>query len=252
MIRRAAIGLAAMLVLGACVSTTQEPDGKSDSEAARYNAELGANYLRQGRLELAMEKLLKAVDQDPDLAAARTTLAILYEQVGDTTKAREQYRAAVRLEPKNAVGLNNYGSFLCRRGQREEGISFFERAAKDPFYQTPEAALTNAGVCARRIPDLEKAEAFMRQALGRDPRYPAALINLADLSYEIGKGLSARAFLQRYHQVASENPDTLWLAVQIERSLGDLEAAEEFAARLRRDYPESQQARMLEGDNNAG
>ena len=56
-----------LLSLTACSSNKSKPTPKK-SEAASYNARLGAEYTRKGRLNLANEKLLKALDQNPDSA----------------------------------------------------------------------------------------------------------------------------------------------------------------------------------------
>ena len=60
-------GLVAAAILAGCVSNEVESEERSDSDAARYNTQLGANYLQRGDLELAREKLEKAVVQDPNL-----------------------------------------------------------------------------------------------------------------------------------------------------------------------------------------
>ena len=237
-----AIALAGLLALAGCVSTELDPSEKSDTDAARYNTQLGATYLQRGELELAREKLEKAVKQDPDLAAARGYLGVLYERIDAPEKADREYKAAVRLAPDSPDIMNTYGGYLCRNGRREEGISFFLRAARNPLYRTPEAALTNAGVCARGIPDQVASEEYFRQALARSPGYREALIQLADLNYTTRDYLQAQAFLERFLQYGAATADALILGARIEAAQGNGKAAAEYRDRLRREFPAAARA----------
>jgi type IV pilus assembly protein PilF len=234
-------------VLAGCVSNTP-PVQTSNQDAARYNVQLGMSYMQRGDLEGAREKLERAVQQDPSLPAAHAALGILYERAGDPQRARNHLRTATRLAPDDPNQLNAYGGFLCRQGDRKEGIRHFEMAASNAFYRTPEAALTNAGVCARGIPDPELAENYFRRALDRNRNHAEALLQMAELSLETQRTLPARAFLQRYEALGSVSPYSLALGIRIETAAGDRRAAAEYAARLRRDFPDSREARDLSGD----
>ncbi|HRP34565.1 MAG TPA: type IV pilus biogenesis/stability protein PilW [Gammaproteobacteria bacterium] len=231
-----------------CASTAPTGDRVSDQDAARYNVQLGMNYLQRGDLEAAREKLERAVQQDPSLPAAHAALGILYERAGDMRRAGDHLRRATRLAPDDPNMVNNYGGFLCRQGERREGIRHFDLAAANPFYRTPEAALTNAGVCARGIPDPEAAENYFRRALDANRNYADALLQLADLSLETQRPLQARAFLQRYEAVSSASSYSLALGHRIETAAGDRQAASEYASRLRREFPDSREARGLNRD----
>ncbi len=150
----------------------------------------------------------------------------------------------MRLAPDSPDILNTYGGYLCRQNRREEGIELFLKAARNPLYRTPEAALTNAGVCARGIPDPDQAEEYFRQALARVPGYREALIQLADLNFGTREYLQAQAFLERYLQYGNATPDALALGARIEAAQGNDEAAAEYRNRLRREFPSA--ARALE------
>jgi type IV pilus assembly protein PilF len=235
------------LVLGACVTTTNIDPAppKEPEEAAEINTQLGAEYLRQGKLELAQEKLEKAIEQNPQLASAHTYLALVYDQLGDEPKAEKHYERALKLEPGTATTLNLYGAFLCRHDREKEADKYFEQAAQDRRYKTPEVALTNAGVCALRLPDQSIAESYFRQALAANPKFQDALWHMSRLSFEKSNYLQARAFLQRYAEVGAMGAAALWLGVRVERSLGDADAAKRYAARLQQEFPESDEARLL-------
>ncbi len=247
--------LATLVLLAGCVSTTtgKAPPKASDTDAAQANAALGLSYMRQGNYELALEKLQRAVRQDPGMAEAHSTLALLYGRLGEPEQADEHYRKALQLSPGDPVIQNNFGVFLCGQNRYEQAERFFLRAAGNARYRTPEAALTNAGVCARKIPENEKAEGFFRQALARNSRFPEALWQLADLSFERGHLLQARAFLERHMAAASATPEALWLGVRMEQSMGDASVARGYANRLKTEFPASAETRyLLEMERNDG
>jgi len=239
--------LAAIVLLTGCVTTTNiDPKPPEEpEEAAQINTQLGAEYLKQGKLDLAREKLEKAIEQDPQLASAHTYLALVYDELGDVEKAEKHYERALRLEPGVATTLNLYGAFLCRHDREKDAERYFEEAAKDKRYRTPEVPLTNAGVCLLRVPDRKAAESYFRQALELNPRFHDALWQMSRLSFELSNYLQARAFLQRFSEVGTMNAQALWLGVRVERSLGDMRAADRYAQRLQQEFPNSDEARLL-------
>jgi type IV pilus assembly protein PilF len=244
MLRRVMLALVTAALLAGCTSTSDAPE-VSEKDAARFNVQLGMNYMQRGDLEAAREKLERAVKQDPSLPAAHAALGILYERAGDVPRAHDHLRRATRLTPDDPSLLNNYGGFLCRQGEFKEGIRHFEMAAGNAFYRSPEVALANAGVCARRIPDPEQAENFFRRALDVNRNHAEALLQLADLSHETGRAMQARAFLQRYEAVGPVTPYSLELGQRIETAAGDWRAADDYANRLRKEFPDSRESRSL-------
>lgn len=246
--RAAAIAVAAAaMVLAGCggsQAVRDDEDGRKASPA-QVNTQLGIAYMRRGEYEVAMEKLKRAVKQDPKFVDAHTGLAVLYEQINKPDMARQHYERAVKLAPDNGNVHNNLGQLLCKQGEYEASEKHFLRALDDPFYNTPAVAYTNAGACAERIPDPDRAEDFYRAALEERKDHPEALFRLSRLKYEAGQPMSARAFLQRYMDVAPANPEALLLGVRIERKLGDDETAAGYAAVLNKRFPDSPEARRL-------
>ncbi len=241
----ASIALLAGCASGAVGGVKKEDAATKRQEAARVHTELGQKYLQQGKLELALEKLDKAIAFDPDYADAHTVMAVLYEQIGDSAKAEEHYRRAAQLKPKGGAELNNYGTFLCKLGRYGEAQSYFERALADPFYKTPAVALTNSGTCLLKAGKRDEAEKALRLAVQTQPNNSEALIQLASALYQKGDYFNARAFMQRFESTGQPSPDTLLLGRNIELRLGNGAAAGEYTRKLLHGFPESQQARSL-------
>lgn len=218
----------------------------SDAAAAQANLNLGSAYLRQGRPDLAVQNLERAVRLDPRLADAHSALALAYDELGQHDDAERHHERAIRLEPANPRIANAYAVSLCRRNRWNEAEPYFRRAISNPRYETPVAAATNAGHCARTAGDLERAEEYYREALARDAGFADALAGMMELAYQLENYLQARAFLQRYLDVRPATPAVLLLCYNIERELQDRAAAERCAQRLRAEFPQSQELAQLQ------
>lgn len=235
-----------VLAVSGCNQANVRPDDERSS-SAEANMELGIVYMREGKKAIALELLQKSIAQDPDLAEAHNAIAVLYENLGETDKADDHFGRAISLDPKNPQAHNNYGSFLCRNKRYDDAEGHFLEAAKNPLYESPEVAYTNAGICANTAKDAAKAEQYWRKALELNPRFPAALLHMARLNVTTKNFLQARAYLQRLHEQVKPNAESLWLGVQTERALGDKNAEASYAMLLKNGFPDSPQAKQLLG-----
>lgn len=239
------LALCATLILAGCAQSNTRPDAPGRS-AAQDNVELATLYMREGQKAVALDVLLKALEQDPTLPVAHNTIAVLYESLGESDKADRHFRRALSLDPKDSLAHNNYGSFLCRNQRWDEAEGHFLKAAANPLYDTPEKAYTNAGTCSYSAKNTAKAEEYWRKALEVNPRFPEALLHMARLSVAQQEHLRARAYLQRLHEVVKPIPESLWLGIQTERALGDKNAEASYTLFLRNNFPDSPQAKQLQ------
>ncbi|MET0225604.1 MAG: tetratricopeptide repeat protein, partial [Dokdonella sp.] len=95
----------------------------------------------------------------------------------------------------------------------------------------------------------DAAEQRLRAALDRSPDDGEALFQLATVLYEKGDYFKARAFMQRFEAVGTARPESLMLGRNIELHLGNGSAANDYTRRLLQSFPESQQARSLNAQN---
>jgi type IV pilus assembly protein PilF len=238
--------IAPVVLLVACAGNPQSPTVTKSLAAAKANTQLGIEYLRSGDLERSRHRLERAISMAPNHAPAHDAIAILYGQVGDHAAAEKHYRKSLRLDASNAATRNNYGQFLCKQGRYDEAESAFKKAADNAYYRTPWVPLTNAGICLLGVPDNARAEAYLRQALARQPTYAPALLNMGKISFAAGDFLSARGYVERYQQVVEHTADSLWLAIQTEYALKDHQAWGNYALQLKKDFPDSEQYLLLQ------
>ena len=97
-----------------------------------------------------------------------------------------------------------------------------------------------------KINQLKDADAFFERALKLDPDDPAALLQLGQLRYRQGNIGEARKLVARHNKVVSPSAESLWLALRIERRLGERVSEQAFANQLRRRYPTSPEFQLLQ------
>lgn len=243
-----ALPLLLSVALAACASTPSgsgEPRSRGDRErddpklrAAALQVQLGRGYMDQGKFETAHEKLTRALELDPQSVDGNTLMALLYERLDRGKFAEKHYRRAVELDPDDGSTNNNMGAYLCRMGRFDEADGYFLRAIDDPFYKTPDAAYSNAGVCAARAGNAEKSEAYFRKSLEINPADSGALYEMALITFRKQDYMRARAFIQRFESANKAEAAALDLGAQIEERLGDSAAAAKYRERLKSEFPD--------------
>ncbi|MGB5275799.1 MAG: type IV pilus biogenesis/stability protein PilW [Gammaproteobacteria bacterium] len=220
-----------------------EPDLE---QASALNIQLALGYIERQQLGIAQEKLEKAIEQDPDNIDAYTTMAYLKRIINEFDEAEDYYIKALDINSTDPGIHNNYGGLLCQMGRYDQALEEIKLAYESPFYETPYLAFANAGTCLLKKGDYKQAEQMLRKALRDQPKYANALLSMAEVGIKTDKYLMARAYIQRYHAVANASAESLWLQVQAEKALGAEDHYIKYARQLRKQYPDSDEAGMLE------
>jgi len=238
--------LAVCLFAAGCANQQQqEKDTENLKSRARAHTDLGAVYFQQKQLEIALEEFNTAVKIDPSFSSAYNGLGLVNAELGKDDVADANFRKSIQLEPLNSEAHNNYGSFLCARNRVDESITEFLAALKNPLYATPAMAYTNAAICSMRKKNMAGAENYLQQALQIEPLSQVAAYQLASLQFKRNDAMAARKTLQNA-MLSRPGPEVLWLGIQVERVLGGKDAEASYALQLRRQYPDSEQAKLLE------
>jgi type IV pilus assembly protein PilF len=232
-------------LLAGCTAAGTRTGETPAEKLVSLQVQLGLGYMGEGDNELAMRKLQRALELDSSSPEAHHAIALLYDRLDMSAEAQEHFQRAISEKSDYSAAHTNYGAFLCRLGRTEEAEQEFAAAVKNPLYDSPEYAYSNAGICMMRNGQMDRAEEYLRKALERNPRFAAALLRMAEISFGGERHLQARAYLQRYAEVGPRTAESLWLGVQTERRLGDADAASGFAAQLRSGFPNSREAQLL-------
>lgn len=241
--------LIAPVLITACggeESVRREKSEEDLKRASELNVQLGVGYIKRDQLEVAQEKLYKAIEQDPENVEAHTTMAVLMMKLGEMSEAENYYLEAIDIKEKDPVLRNSYGTYLCKVGRIEEALEEFQLAYTNPFYDTPYLAYSNAGTCLLQAGNYKQAEAYLRKALRKQPKLAGALLSMAELGVKTKKYLMARAYSQRYHALVEPSAESLWIQVQAERALGATKHYRKYAKLILSDFPDSNEAGWVE------
>lgn len=235
--------LVMLLCMFFIVSCTTDPKFSNDKRklSERY-VEMGVRYMQMGKLNIALERLEQAVDTDDDNVNAQNSLAVFYEGISNYGRAKDHFDEALSLDPESPMVLNNYGRFLCGRGDIDQGLVHLLKSANMALNERPWFAMTNVGICEFKRGNSQQAEAYYRRALIVNPSYEPALLNMAEISYDKSEFMKTRAFLERFLNYRDATPNALVLGFLAEQALGQDEKSEEYKTLLLSRFPLSDEA----------
>lgn len=229
---------------------TAEQHQKRLQQSAKIHTELAAEYYSRGQFGIAIEEITEALQADTSYAPAHNVLGLVYMALRENGMAQKNFEKALALAPNDPETHNSYGWFLCQRvpEQMDKAIDHFLVAIRDRLYLTPEKSFTNAGICEIKRGDNAAASEYFRRALSIQSTYSPAQIGLIEVDFRNGNVKGAKSKLSNYMRRSKPTPEGLWLAIQIEREMGDRYAADSYKFQLQKYFPNSKEAEALRED----
>jgi type IV pilus assembly protein PilF len=223
-------------------------DAGDPRNRARIHTELASAYFERGNMGVALEEARIALAADPNYAPAYNVLGLVHMDLRENAVAQQHFERGLHLAPNDPDINNNYGWFLCQTGHEEQSIAYFLAALKNPLYNRPARSYVNAGLCSMKNDKEREAADYFERALRSEPDNLQALLNLGLVQYKRGQLEAARGLVVRFNRLVEPTSESLWLALRIERKLGDKAAENTLAAQLRRRFSGSQEYQdMLQG-----
>jgi len=218
-------------------------DKATKIKASKINVRLGVEYYRTGNYQLAVQKLQKAIKQDPKSSQAYHALAVLQNHFLAKDKAEKYFRKSISLDAQNSEALNNFGVFLCIDERYEEANKLLMRAVENPFYSSPAAAYTSAANCILKQGESQlerdKAKEYLSKALAAAINYRPALIKMASISLTEKDYKLTSLYLERFYLTGNATAQSLWLSIRNEQEIGDKSKVALLAEQLRANFPDS-------------
>lgn len=169
---------------------------------AEGRSNLGNAYLQKGMLDEAITEYKRAIDCDPAFAKAYTNLGLAYEKKGMLNEAIVAQKEAIALNPHLAIAYYNLGLVYGRKKMVDEAISAYEKAIADnPYYAE---AYNNLGLLYAKKNRVDDALAAYGKALDVNPALVAAYYNRGNLYVE--KGMLDEA-LSDYQRAIALRPE---------------------------------------------
>lgn len=244
--------IALVLLLAACAAP-QSQDVRTDSDQtatdkrATVRLELAQGYFAAGQYSTALDELKQALIIKPEMREAVNLRALVYAAMGEMQLAEESFKRTLSVNPNDPDALHNYGWFLCQQQKWPAADAQFDQALAQSSYRAPQRTLLAKGVCEARSGRMKAAERTLSRAFELDAGNPAIAVNLAEVLYRNGEWERARFYIKRVNAVADQvNSQSLWLALRVERKLGNTINEEDLAAQLRKRYPKSPETQLLD------
>ncbi len=213
---------------------------------ATIRLELAAAFLENNQPAVALEEANRAVQADPNLAAAHNLRGLVLLQLNEPVLAEQSLQQALRLAPRDGDSWHNLAWLQCQQGRFAEAMQSFARALQAPNYPALPRSWMAQGICQARAGQSAEAVQSLTRSFELDSGNPITLYNLALLLHQRQDSERARFYLRRLNHSEFANAESLWLGVKIENRLQNREAAQQLGRQLQRRFPDSRQAHAYE------
>ena len=233
----------ALAFMYGCVTTTSgghEPAAKEVQLQAHLD--LARGYLEQRSWNRAREPLERALEINPRSAEAFTLMGVMYQGQNEAVLAEEAYRRALRNDPRNAIALNNYGSFLYAQGRYEDALGPLRTLVRDPTYRERARAYESLGLTELKVGNAERARDAFQRALSFNVVLPRSSLELARIAFDQGDLQTAAQHYDMFRSTARQTPGSLCLGIRLARQMGNDDQAASYAIALKNLYPNSAEA----------
>jgi cellulose synthase operon protein C len=176
---------------------------KPDDEDARvYQGEI---ELASGKVGDAVTTLQAILKNDPDNAIAHDKLGQAFDQMGNINRAEQEWREAVRLQPKEMVEAHRalarvalYRNDPSGLAQEADQIIEIQPAAPDGYLLRALAERVR-----KQYPDADK---YIHQSLEKEPNNPAAYVELGNLRIAQDQFADAQ---KAFQQALDQDPNSI-------------------------------------------
>lgn len=213
---------------------------------AKIRLELAAGYLEQGQTNVALDEVKQAIAADPRSADAFSLRGLIYMRLNDFGLARDSFNRGSQINPRDGNIWHNLGWLACQESRYSEATLNFDKALSSVNYSGNAKTFLAKGVCFLRSGDLKQAESNFLRSFELDASNPIATFNLANLLYKRSDLVRSQFYIRRLNSNEYVNAESLWLAIKIEKKMGNNQGISQLADRLRKQFPNSREASLFE------
>lgn len=174
----------------------------------------------------AKENALKAIELDPNLSAAHTSLAAILEYEWDFEGAEAAFKKALELEPNSVLASQWYASLLSKLGRFDEAVNRIEQAVMIDPMNIP--LMRSHGTVLAAAGRNEEAEAMFRKTLEMDENFPWTRAQLAVLVAQRGGLEEARELIRTERERFGSDAELEAHSAYVERLAGTPDPGGEF------------------------
>ncbi|MEE8524636.1 MAG: tetratricopeptide repeat protein [Thermoanaerobaculia bacterium] len=205
-----------------------EATGRKQDAINAYNA--GADVFNTGDRQGGIDKFLRAVELDPELAEAHLALADIYLDDGDHDRAAFHAETYLALKPGDQkTQLIAYEAYR-KLGNQAKLEEYRAILAESGMSSQLAIQVFNEGAKATQEGDWERAIEKFNDALGLDPKLTKAYAVLAQIHYSRESFEEALAAVDKLLEMEPENADGRRYRFLVHDARGDAAAQEALDA----------------------
>jgi type IV pilus assembly protein PilF len=224
-----------------------ESDQTDNDRRARVRLELAEGYFSRGQYTTALDEVKQAFAAKPEMIEGYNLRGLIYAAMAEDALAEDSFRRALAINARDADTLHNYGWYLCQQQRWAAATLQFDAAIALPQYRGVSRTLLAKGVCQARAGQWLEAEGTLQRSFDADPSNPATAVNLAEVLLRREDLDRARFYARRVNaQPEQVNSQSLWLALRIERRLGNTQSVRDLGDQLLKRFPQSPEAQAFE------
>jgi tetratricopeptide (TPR) repeat protein len=163
---------------------------------------IGETYRRKGDSQNAITYLQKAREVLPDNTIILGTLALILDGAGRWTDAQQVYQATIKMDPNNAVSLNNVAFLMAEHGGDLDSALTMATRAKQLLPNLAEVSDTVGWIYLKKGMADNAIDTF-RELVNKEP-------HAATYRYHLGMALAQKgdkpAALREFQTALKDNP----------------------------------------------
>lgn len=177
------------------------------SETVRYQYNLGVTFQKQGQLSKAEEQYKKVIQLDPLNVEAHNNLGLIYKEMGKLDDAIDEYQKAISIDNDYWKAHHNLGVVFYNKGNLEKASAEYVLALK--LNPKDIGLYNNLGLTYKKQGRHLDAEKTFKEALSINPTYPETYYNLALIMEEEGNLSGAVYNYRKFIQFSSDEHSIL-------------------------------------------
>jgi len=146
--------------------------------------EQGFATAASGNFSDAVTAYTKAVENNPEFAAAYRNRGIAYTNLGKHNQAILDYNKAIKINPKQAAAYNNRGTAYGNLGKFSQAIPDFNKAIQ--LYPQDAEAHYNRGLSYEQLGNYNQAIKNYNKSIEINPNHSNAYNNIGVAYYKLG------------------------------------------------------------------
>ena len=157
---------------------------------------------KEKRLNAAKNLYNQILKQEPNHVAALNNLAILSNQLGESSKALNCFKKLVEINPKDFNSYNNLGVLYERLEENQKSLNCYEKAIQiNPNF---EILYFNQGNILKKLKELKKAANSYKKTIEINPSFVKAYYNLGTTFRALGELQKAISFFKKTTQINTQ------------------------------------------------